>query len=215
MTAPWTARVLTLFPEMFPGPLGHSLLGRALEHGLWRLDVRDIRDAATDRHRTVDDTPAGGGAGMVMRADVAAAALDAAAAPWPVLYLSPRGAPLHPGPRPRPRRRSRRHPALRPVRRHRRARPRRAADRGGQSRRFRDDRRRDRRDGLDRRHGSAYRRRSRERLFDGGGILRRRAVGVSAIHPPDRLGRSAYPRGSPLGSSRTDRRLATAPRRRG
>ncbi len=94
MTAPWTARVLTLYPEMFPGPLGHSLIGRALEQGLWRLDVRNIRDAATDRHRTVDDTPAGGGAGMVMRADVAAAALDAAAAPWPTLYLSPRGAPF-------------------------------------------------------------------------------------------------------------------------
>ena len=78
MTAPWTARVLTLFPEMFPGPLGHSLTGRALAAGLWRLDPRDIRDAATDRHRTVDDSPAGGGAGMVLRADIAAAALDAA-----------------------------------------------------------------------------------------------------------------------------------------
>jgi tRNA (guanine37-N1)-methyltransferase len=94
MTAPWTARVLTLFPEMFPGPLGHSLTGRALEAGLWRLETRSIRDAATDRHRTVDDSPAGGGAGMVLRADVAAAALDAAASgepAWPVLYLSPRG----------------------------------------------------------------------------------------------------------------------------
>jgi tRNA (guanine37-N1)-methyltransferase len=81
---------------MFPGPLGHSLTGRALAEGLWALDVRDIRDAATDRHRTVDDSPAGGGAGMVMRADVAAAALDAAGSGlprevWPVLYLSPRG----------------------------------------------------------------------------------------------------------------------------
>jgi tRNA (guanine37-N1)-methyltransferase len=93
-SAPWTARVLTLFPEMFPGPLGHSLTGRALADGLWRLEPRDIRDVATDRHRTVDDTPAGGGAGMVMRADVAAAALDAAAADWPVLYLSPRGRPF-------------------------------------------------------------------------------------------------------------------------
>ena len=79
MTAPWTARVLTLFPEMFPGPLGHSLTGRALADGLWRLEARNIRDVATDRHRTVDDTPAGGGAGMVLRADIAAAALDAAA----------------------------------------------------------------------------------------------------------------------------------------
>ena len=95
-TAPWTARVLTLFPEMFPGPLGHSLTGRALERGLWRLEVRDIRDVATDRHRSVDDTPAGGGAGMVLRADIAAAALDGAdaeldRAAWPVIYLSPRG----------------------------------------------------------------------------------------------------------------------------
>ena len=95
MTAPWTARVLTLFPEMFPGPLGHSLTGRALAAGLWRLEPRNIRDVATDRHRTVDDTPAGGGAGMVMRADIAAAAIDAAApADWPLLYLSPRGAPF-------------------------------------------------------------------------------------------------------------------------
>ena len=94
MTAPWTARVLTLFPEMFPGPLGHSLLGRALTYDLWRLETRDIREHAPDRHRTVDDSPAGGGPGMVMRADVVAAALDAAAAPWPVLYLSPRGAPF-------------------------------------------------------------------------------------------------------------------------
>jgi tRNA (guanine37-N1)-methyltransferase len=96
MTTPWTARVLTLFPEMFPGPLGVSLLGRALADGLWRLEPRDIRDAATDRHRTVDDSPAGGGAGMVLRADIAAAALEAAEtglprADWPVLYLSPRG----------------------------------------------------------------------------------------------------------------------------
>jgi tRNA (guanine37-N1)-methyltransferase len=97
MTEPWTARVLTLFPEMFPGPLGHSLTGRALADGLWRLEPRDIRAAATDRHRSVDDSPAGGGPGMVMRADIAAGALDAAdtALPrsaWPILALSPRGA---------------------------------------------------------------------------------------------------------------------------
>jgi tRNA (guanine37-N1)-methyltransferase len=92
MTAPWTVRVLTLFPEMFPGPLGHSLTGRALAAGVWRLETRDIRDWTTDRHRTVDDSPAGGGAGMVMRPDVAAAAIDAAAGEGPVIYLSPRGA---------------------------------------------------------------------------------------------------------------------------
>ncbi len=99
MTQAWTARVLTLYPEMFPGPLGVSLTGRALADGLWRLEPMQIRDVATDRHRTVDDSPAGGGAGMVMRADIAAAALDAAdpgldRAAWPALYLTPRGRPL-------------------------------------------------------------------------------------------------------------------------
>lgn len=94
---PWQARVLTLFPEMFPGPLGVSLAGRALEDGLWLLSTLNIRDFACDKHRSVDDTPAGGGAGMVMRADVAAAAIDAAVVAAPDLrriYLSPRGAPL-------------------------------------------------------------------------------------------------------------------------
>src|SRR5580692_7716049 len=75
---PWRATVLTLFPEMFPGPLGFSLAGKALAAGLWALEARDIRDSATDRHRSVDDTPAGGGPGMVLRADVLAAAIDAA-----------------------------------------------------------------------------------------------------------------------------------------
>ncbi len=89
---PWTARVLTLFPEMFPGPLGASLAGRALERGLWALEVLDIRDFARDKHRSVDDQPFGGGAGMVMRPDVIDAALGAIEArPGPVLYLSPRG----------------------------------------------------------------------------------------------------------------------------
>ncbi|HEU0082375.1 MAG TPA: tRNA (guanosine(37)-N1)-methyltransferase TrmD [Bradyrhizobium sp.] len=92
----WRATVLTLFPEMFPGPLGVSLAGRALAAGLWALEARDIRDQATDRHRSVDDTPAGGGPGMVLRADVLAAAIDAAsAAPdRPKLLMSPRGRPL-------------------------------------------------------------------------------------------------------------------------
>lgn len=96
-TAPWTARVLTLFPEMFPGPLGLSLAGKALERGIWALDVLDIRDFARDKHRAVDDAPFGGGAGMVMRPDVLDAALAAAkesAGPGttaPVVYLSPRG----------------------------------------------------------------------------------------------------------------------------
>lgn len=97
----WVARVLTLFPEMFPGPLGHSLIGKALREGLWRLEVLDIRSFAVDKHRTVDDTPSGGGPGMVMKPDVVAAAIDAAQAGapedrerWPVIYLSPRGRPF-------------------------------------------------------------------------------------------------------------------------
>jgi tRNA (guanine37-N1)-methyltransferase len=93
----WRATVLTLFPEMFPGVLGHSLLGKALQRTLWSLDVRDIREHGLGKHRTVDDTPSGGGPGMVMRADVACAAIDAARASnpdVPTIYLSPRGAPL-------------------------------------------------------------------------------------------------------------------------
>ena len=91
----WQATVLTLFPEMFPGPLGISLLGKALANDLWSLEVRDIRDHGLGKHRTVDDTPAGGGPGMVMRADVAAAAIDAVERrDRPLIYLSPRGAPL-------------------------------------------------------------------------------------------------------------------------
>jgi len=92
--AAWTARVLTLFPSMFPGPLGISLAGRALERGLWSLQAVDIRDYARDKHRSVDDTPCGGGPGMVMRADVLAAAVDDAMAAQPglpLIYFSPRG----------------------------------------------------------------------------------------------------------------------------
>lgn len=91
------ATVLTLYPEMFPGALGFSLAGRALGDGTWSLETVQIRDFATDRHRTVDDTPAGGGAGMVMRADILARAIDAAAPdgdPRPRLLMSPRGRPL-------------------------------------------------------------------------------------------------------------------------
>jgi len=95
MTVPWRATVLTLFPEMFPGPLGISLAGKALASDLWRLEARDIRASATDKHRSVDDTPAGGGPGMVLRADILAAAIDAAdAGSLPRLLMSPRGQPL-------------------------------------------------------------------------------------------------------------------------
>jgi tRNA (guanine37-N1)-methyltransferase len=90
----WSATVLTLYPEMFPGPLGMSLAGRALAEGRWSLDTVQIRGFATDRHRSVDDTPAGGGAGMVMRADVLAAALDSVPDDRPKLVMSPRGSPL-------------------------------------------------------------------------------------------------------------------------
>ena len=95
--AGWAATVLTLYPEMFPGFLGASLAGKALEAGVWRLETVDIRAFARDKHRSVDDTPAGGGPGMVMRADVVAAAVDAVHRPdssKPLIYLSPRGAPL-------------------------------------------------------------------------------------------------------------------------
>ena len=92
----WRATVLTIFPEMFPGPLGVSLAGKALTSGLWVLEARDVRASATDKHRSVDDTPAGGGPGMVLRADVLAAAIDAAdtARSLPRLLMSPRGRPL-------------------------------------------------------------------------------------------------------------------------
>jgi tRNA (guanine37-N1)-methyltransferase len=96
----WSATVLTLYPEMFPGPLCHSLAGRALAEGIWSLDTLQIRDFATDKHRSVDDTPAGGGAGMVMKADVLAAAVDHVLERQPaapMLAMTPRGRPLTQG----------------------------------------------------------------------------------------------------------------------
>ncbi len=90
----WRASILTLFPAMFPGPLGQSLAGRALQIGAWSLDVTNIRDFARDRHRTVDDTPFGGGAGMVLRPDVTDAAIDAVADKRPLVCLTPRGRPF-------------------------------------------------------------------------------------------------------------------------
>jgi len=97
----WTAKVITLFPDAFPGVLGLSLTGKALDQGLWSLVTIDLRPFGEGKHKNVDDTPAGGGAGMVLRADVMGAALDQAAlgtprdrARWPVVYLSPRGRPL-------------------------------------------------------------------------------------------------------------------------
>jgi tRNA (guanine37-N1)-methyltransferase len=98
MSQGFKASVLTLFPEMFPGPLDFSLAGKALKKGIWSLDVHDIREAALDRHRTVDDAPAGGGPGMVMKADVLARAIDRASPQGderPRLLMSPRGEPLN------------------------------------------------------------------------------------------------------------------------
>ena len=97
LVTPWKAKVLTLFPEMFPGPLGLSLAGQGLEAGAWALEAVDIRDFAADKHRTVDDAPFGGGPGMVMRPDVVSDAIDAAAGADPslaLIYLTPRGRPL-------------------------------------------------------------------------------------------------------------------------
>jgi len=95
MSSPWRATVLTIFPEMFPGPLEASLAGKAREKGLWSLATIDVRDHATGKHRMVDDTPAGGGPGMVMKADVLGRAIDASAAgDRPCLLMSARGRPL-------------------------------------------------------------------------------------------------------------------------
>ncbi|HEX7109309.1 MAG TPA: tRNA (guanosine(37)-N1)-methyltransferase TrmD [Aestuariivirga sp.] len=90
----FAATILTLFPEMFPGSLGISLAGKALNEGLWSLDARDIRASTKDKHRTVDDHPAGGGAGMVLKPDILAAAIDTAPHVGPRLLMSPRGKPI-------------------------------------------------------------------------------------------------------------------------
>ena len=184
----WRATVLTLFPEMFPGPLGVSLAGKALASGLWALEARDIRDSATDRHRSVDDTPAGGGPGMVLRADVLAAAIDAAgcstARDRPRLLMSPRGRPLTqsrvmelaagPGPADR----------LRPVRGRRPAGHRGARARGGLDRRLRAVGRRNRRDGADRRLRAAVAGGDGQTGLGRGRELLRRTTGIPAIYPP-------------------------------
>jgi len=97
----WTAKIVTLFPEAFPGVLGASLTGKALQEGLWQLECIDLRRFGEGKHRNVDDTPSGGGAGMVLRADVVSQALDEARKgtpvtreDWPVVFMSPRGKPL-------------------------------------------------------------------------------------------------------------------------
>ena len=90
----WRATVLTIFPEMLPGPLAHSLAGKALAAGIWLLETVDIRDFARDKHRSVDDAPFGGGPGMIMRPDVVDAAIAGAGEVGPLIHLSPRGKPL-------------------------------------------------------------------------------------------------------------------------
>ncbi len=90
----WTAQIITLFPDAFPGTLGQSLTGKALQDGLWTFETINLRDFGEGRHRNVDDTPSGGGAGMVLRADVVGRAIEAAPAPFPIIYPSPRGTPF-------------------------------------------------------------------------------------------------------------------------
>ena len=166
----WRATVLTLFPEMFPGPLGVSLAGKALASGLWALEARDIRDSATDRHRSVDDTPAGGGPGMVLRADVLAAAIDAAdIAPGSAAPADePAGSAIDPVAGGGTRRRARTADRLRPVRGRRPAGHRGPPARGSLDRRLRAFGRRNRRHGADRRLRPAVARRDGQaRLRDG------------------------------------------------
>ena len=154
MTVAWRATVLTIFPEMFPGPLGLSLAGKALAEGKWALATIDIRDFATDKHRSVDDTPAGGGAGMVMRADIASAAIDAARAGAKPRYAHPLSLAARQdadaSARARSGARSRSDPALRPLRGRRPARARGARGRGNLHRRLRAVGRRACRPGADR-----------------------------------------------------------------
>ena len=179
----WQATVLTIFPEMLPGPLAYSLAGKALAAGRWRLDTVDIRDFAPDRHRSVDDAPFGGGPGMVMRADVLDAAIAGAGGTGPLILLSPRGSPARPGARRRIGRRTGGAIDLRPVRGGRRARRRSPRDRGNQPRRLCPVRRRAGGDCADRRlrapaAGCRRRRRSTRR-----GELCRGTARIPALHP--------------------------------
>ena len=197
MSEIWRAVTLTIFPEMFPGPLGLSLAGKALGEGKWALSTIDIRDFATDKHRSVDDTPAGGGAGMVMRADIAAASIDAARAAMPAdtptIYLSPRGTPLTQA-------RVRELAAgpgvillVRPLRRGRPEGAGRAQGRGGVDRRLCAVRRRACRPGADRRLRAPPAWGGRKRGFACRGELCRRPPRISALHAAARLGGPGHP----------------------
>ena len=182
----WRATVLTLFPDMFPGPLGVSLAGKALASGLWALEARDIRASATDRHRSVDDTPAGGGPGMVLRADVLADAIDAAdiAPDRPQTADEPAGSAIDPVAGRGTRRRARAADRLRPVRGHRPAGDRGPPARGGFDRGLRAFGRRNRRFGADRRLRPAAARRDGQARLRRGRELFRFPTGIPAIYPP-------------------------------
>ena len=203
------ASVLTLYPDMFPGPLGTSLAGRALEEGIWSLEATNIRDFATDKHRSVDDTPAGGGAGMVLRPDVLAAAIDSVADGRPMLALTPRGAPLTQA-RVRELAGGRgRHFAVRPLRGLRRANFRGAAARTRLGRRLCPLRRGAWRDGHPRRLRKASSRGNGRGLQRRGGELRDGASRISALYPTCGMGRAHDPRSAAIGGSCEDRGVAT------
>jgi 16S rRNA processing protein RimM len=188
------ATVLTLFPEMFPGPLGVSLAGKALADGIWSLEARDIRASATSRHRNVDDTPAGGGPGMVMRADVLAAAIDAAAPAGDVASAA-LDEPARAADRSTVRRRTcgwvRRCHRRRPLRRRRRTRHRGPESDRGLGRRLRAFRWRNRCDGAPRRDRPAAPRRHGQRGVGAERKLRRRAPRMSRTTPGRRSSRGA------------------------
>ena len=207
----WRATVLTLFPEMFPGPLGLSLAGDALARGVWELETRQLREHGLGRHRAVDDTPAGGGPGMVMRADVLCAAIDAAAAPddgRPFLLMSPRGAPLSQA---RVREFARGPGALILCARFEGVDERVIAARGlggGLRRRLHPLRRRNRGAGADGRLRAAFAGRDGRRGFRRRGKFRRRPAGISAIYAPARLRGTRDSACFIVGRSRQDRALA-------
>jgi tRNA (guanine37-N1)-methyltransferase len=214
MTTPWRATVLTLFPEVFPGPLGASLAGRGLRDGLWRLDALDMRPFGIGRHRSVDDTPFGGGAGMVLRPDVVDAACAVALAEAPGRPLvgphPPRRAADASG-RARPRRRPRRRAALRPVRRRGSARGRGARDARDLGRRLRPVRRRDGRHGPARRlRAPPARRHGGAESADEESFAGRRPAGVPALHPPGRMERPPRAGGAAVRPPRRRRRWRRA-----
>ena len=193
----WRATVLTLFPEMFPGPLGLSLAGKALASGLWSLDAHDIRAQATDKHGTVDDTPAGGGPGMVMKADVLARAIDAVPDDnRPRLLMSARGTPLTQARAAALATGRWRGDRLRPLRGRRRAGDRRPAARRSVDRRLRAVGRRDRGPGADRRLRPAHSRRDGQGGLRRRGELFRRACWSTRNTPARRCSRAAASRTS-------------------